>query len=433
MPRLARAAAASGPAARPVRVGGVKMRPDLRDPAAPRDIEIIQITTDPQVGGSHIYMEAPIFAPDSKRFILQRSGHAHGSERDDPNHQFMRCDIDDGFSLHPLTDEVATTSPSVSPDGKYLYYFVDQTKKDRGRLTLKQVNLDGTDRRTLLVLDTALPGAKQWPNRLYPLSTIRSDGKRLAISCMLYEGAAEAQTFGLMVFNLEQPAVEVIVRGMSWSNMHPQYSRSFDPLASRDLLLQENHGAILRSDGEWVRLAEPLGADIHVARDDGTNWRSLPWGRDGNERCQGHQCWRGRSDWCITSTVTAQPPEEQLFESRPVATIEHIGSKTPGGIRNHLSRGHKTPHFFHFATDIAGKRLVTDCEPFTANARIYVARLGEPGRDPAGDWLCLARPRPTATKTAHMHPFLSPDGGTGFFNSDESGKLQAYAIRGLAV
>jgi hypothetical protein len=30
-----------------------------------------------------------------------------------------------------------------------------------------------------------------------------------------------------------------------------------------------------------------------------------------------------------------------------------------------------------------------------------------------------------------MHPFLSPDGKSAFFNSDESGTLQAYMIRGL--
>ena len=34
-------------------------------------------------------------------------------------------------------------------------------------------------------------------------------------------------------------------------------------------------------------------------------------------------------------------------------------------------------------------------------------------------------------KQAHIHPFLSPDGSMAFFNSDESGILQAYMIRGL--
>ncbi len=31
---------------------------------------------------------------------------------------------------------------------------------------------------------------------------------------------------------------------------------------------------------------------------------------------------------------------------------------------------------------------------------------------------------------ADIHPFLSPDGQSGFFNSDESGILQAYMVRG---
>jgi Tol biopolymer transport system component len=34
-------------------------------------------------------------------------------------------------------------------------------------------------------------------------------------------------------------------------------------------------------------------------------------------------------------------------------------------------------------------------------------------------------------KGSHIHPFLSPDGRMAFFNSDESGRLQAYMIRGL--
>jgi hypothetical protein len=44
------------------------------------------------------------------------------------------------------------------------------------------------------------------------------------------------------------------------------------------------------------------GADIHVLRDDGSTFRDMPWGRDGNEFCKGHQCWRGRTSWAITST-----------------------------------------------------------------------------------------------------------------------------------
>lgn len=111
----------------------------------------------------------------------------------------------------------------------------------------------------------------------------------------------------------------------------------------------------------------------------------------------------------------------------------HIGVKTSAGVRNDLSRDYPSPQFYHFATDLAGERLVTDAEPFNPETgRIMLARFGRPGRDPLTDWTCLARPRPSGRKQAHMHPFLSPDGRYAFFNSDESGTLQAYIVRGFA-
>src|SRR5690606_21960268 len=117
-----------------------------------------------------------IFTPDSKRFVLHRSAHAHGSNKDDPAHQYLLCDIEDGCSLTPLTEECGVTAPSVSPDGQHLYYFVNETEVNGGRLTLKRVRLDGTARETILVLDAGIPGTGQRPSRIYPLSTISSDG-----------------------------------------------------------------------------------------------------------------------------------------------------------------------------------------------------------------------------------------------------------------
>lgn len=408
-------------------------RPDLLDEAWRDRLELIQLTTDAQVGGSHIYMEAQVFTPDSRRFILQRSGHAHGSDRNDPHHQFMLCDTDDHCRLHPLTDELGTTGPAVSPDGQYLYYFVDHTAKKRGgRALLMRVKLDGTERETLFAIDHKLPGTSLRPSQIYPLSTISSDGKRIAISArMSNQPASGPLPYGLMVFDLEQATVNVIIHGPSWSNMHPQYCRSSDPALRHDILIQENHHRLIDPQGEYVKPADPLGADIHVIRDDGTNFRDLPWGRDGNEFCQGHQCWRGRTGWAITSTSVRQPPEAQLIESLPVAPSGHRGINAPGGVRNDLSREHPQPTFHHFATDIAGQRFITDYAPFTPAGTVMIARLGEAGKEPLSDWQCIARPRCSGDKTTHMHPFVSPDGRSAFFNSDESGRLQAYMIRGL--
>ena len=165
-------------------------------------------------------------------------------------------------------------------------------------------------------------------------------------------------------------------------------------------------------------------------RDDGTNFRSMPWGRDGNEACQGHQCWRGRSDWAITSTGTRKPPEAQLIEGRAAPSSDHVGIQTPGTVRNDLSREFPNPHFYHFATDIEGRRLISDAAPFDQGGKIYLADFGTPGEDPLRNFRYLLCPKSSCQKQAHIHPFLSPDGAMGFFNSDESGLLQAYLVRG---
>lgn len=406
-------------------------RPDLLDAKSPPDLEVFQLTTETGVPSSHVYMEAQVFTLDSKRLVLHRSADAHGSNREDPEHRYLLCDLENGCALRPLTDERGATGPAVSPDGNFFYYFVDETRTNGGRLTLKRVNLDGSDRQTVLVLDGPLPGTKFRPSRIYSLSTISSDGQRLAIGGFLGDGQTANAPFGLMVFDVVKASVNLVLQGPTWCNLHPQYSRSLDPEQSHDLLVQENHGNQCTPDGEITRLVGGEGADIHVIRDDGTDFRNLPWGRDGNEQCQGHQCWRGRSHWAITSTVTRKPAEYQLIEGRPLPHAGHVGLLSPGAFRNDLSRGFSRPFFFHFGVDLAGRRLISDAGPLDKRASIHHAELGEPGEEPARNFRYLLCPKSSCVKTAHIHPFLSPDGRLGFFNSDESGVLQAYLIRGL--
>lgn len=407
----------------------LRFRPDLVDPEAPSGTEVIQLT-EGSVPSCHVYMEAQVFAPDSKRFVLHRSAHAHGSSKDDPEHRYLLCDIEDGCALSPLTEETGATAPSVTPDGRFLYYFVNETKANGGRLTLKRVRLDGTDRQTILVLDAGIPGTNYRPSRIYPLSTISSDGKRLALAAFLGDGQTPGAPFGLMVFDLRKATVDLILKGQTWCNLHPQYSRSRRARAERDLLVQENHGNKCKPDGSIETLVSGAGADIHVIRDDGTDFRTMPWGRDGVERCQGHQCWRGRSEWAITSTGTTGRGA-CLIEGLAAQDEGHQGLKTAGGVRNDLTREIAEPNFYHFATDAEGKRLVSDTGPMNPEGRVVVAELGAPGKEPLHTLRRIAWPKCSWKKGAHIHPFLSPDGSTGFFNSDESGALQAYMVRGF--
>lgn len=406
----------------------VKIRQDLLDHKSPKGTEIFQLTSG-DVPYSHIYMEAQIFTPDSKRFILHRSAHPHGSDKNDPRHQYLVCDTEAGCSLHPITEETGATAPSVSPDGTLLYYFVNETEINGGTLTLKSVRLDGSERQTVMVIDSPLHGTPHRPSLIYPLSTIRSDGKSIALSCFLGDGRSENQLWGLMIFDLEKISVSLILKGQNWCNIHPQYCRSTDIAEMRDMLVQENHGNFSDASGKVIKGVGGVGADIHLIRDDGTNFRNMPWGRDGNELCQGHQSWRGRTAWAITSTINRIPDEQQLIESKAVEYSGHIGALSPGGIRNRLSRSFATPCFFHFATDIAGKLLVTDTgDKKSLSGGLYIAKTGEPGIDPLSDWTCLCQPR---ASQVHMHPFLSPDGTMAFFNSDESGILHTYMARGF--
>lgn len=404
-------------------------RPDLLAADSPAGLEVFQITTEPDVPSSHIYMEAQIFTPDSKRFVLHRSSHSHGSDAHAPQHRYLLCDLENSGELIPLTDELGPTAPALSPDGAWMYYFVNQTEVNGGALILKRVALDRTRRETILTLDEPLPGTPYRPSQIYPISTISSDGQRLAIPAFLGDGRSPNAPWGLMVFDLVKAEVRLILEGPSWCNLHPQYCRSTDPQATHDLLIQENHGNQCNPRGEYIHLVSGRGADIHVIRDDGSNLRDLPWGRVPEEHCQGHQCWWGQSEWAITGTCSSDR-RERLIAGRAAPHADHLGRAQPGAVRLDLSRNFPEPHFLHFATDRLGRRLITDHGPSIPGGGLFLAELQEPGRNQRPLFRFLLSPK-TDFKNCHIHPFLSPDGKTGFFNSNENGRLQAYLVKNL--
>ena len=139
--------------------------------------------------------------------------------------------------------ELGATAPSIAPAGDVLFYFTNETEPAQGgRLTLKRVNLDGTQREQICVVDGVLPGAPGPFSCPYPLSTVSSDGQRVAISGFLGDGSAADAPWGLLVFDVPSGRVELILQGSTWCNVHPQYCRSKESSASHDLLVQENHG-----------------------------------------------------------------------------------------------------------------------------------------------------------------------------------------------
>lgn len=418
-------------------------RDDLLGPDSPEDLAVYQLTSRPDVPACHVYMESQIFTSDSRYFILQEGVGTHGTDHRHPQHRYLLAEVESG-ELTPVTDEIGVTAPSVSPDDRYFYYFVNESSPGKGRITLKRRHLDGTCPETLSVLDGPLRGTRLTASNPYTLSTISSDGARLAISCYLGDGLHEGAPYGLLVFDLLKGGPpELVLQGPTWCNMHPQYSRSLDPVASRYLMVQENHGAISRPDGKVVHLGGGLGADVHVIRDDGQHFQNLPAGRTAEERVTGHQCWRGRSEWAILSVTQGDPAlmalkesEIGLVETRALPFVDHRGLEETAARRNFMTRRFAGPHFNHFGSDLAGERIISDFRPSWDPERpvddgLYLMELGKPGSEAALSITYLLKPGSSWKTSAHVHPALSPDGRTALFNSDESGQVQAFMISQL--
>ena len=105
-------------------------RPDLLDSSSPAGLRIVQITTNPDQSSWNVYTEAPVFTPDSRRFLFVREGN------------YWLCDLRDNFGLRQLTNERGATAPSVTPDGRWMYYIVEAERP----LRLKRLSLQSFTR-----------------------------------------------------------------------------------------------------------------------------------------------------------------------------------------------------------------------------------------------------------------------------------------------
>lgn len=423
---------------------GLLARPEFLDQQSPPELELFEIQFDGELPACHVSMEAQVFTPDSRFLLLHYGAGVQSFNRNTPGRGYFLCELETGVAT-PVAMERGAIAPVVSPDGQFIYYFIDTSYPGGGRVILMRRRLDGTEPTVLSVLDANLPGTTFRPSLPNPLSTISSDGSRLAISFFLGDGHHDGAPYGLVVFDLINGSSNLILHGPSWSNIHAQYSRSVDAAHRADILIQENHSGLSTADGRRKRGGGGWGADIHVIKDNGQHLRNLPWGRNGQEWCSGHQCWRGTTPWVIGSVVIGDTRaldekncELHLMESLPTEHWEHHGIAAPKGLRNRICRNFQPAHFNHMACDLSGQYLVADYRPswdpeVVSEDAIYLMRLGEPGEDPALAVVRLLSPCSSWREVAHVHPFFSPDGKNILFNSDRTGVTRPYLLKHLPV
>ena len=262
--------------------------------------------------------------------------------------------------------------------GIHLFYFIDQTVAGGGWWAVKRLDLNTLQRETVCRFENPGPGGRSL-SRFSGAGTISTDGIRMCMGAYLGDGKTKNAPWGIVVIDVKQAAAEIVVESQSFCNAHPQYSRSRDPEAMYDILVQDNHGCDIDERGDRVKLAGGAGADVHVIRDDGSNFRSMPWGRDGVEECQGHQAWRGEMTTAVASLVIRDQERYPLVESRPVVPVagaEHDGIKIAGGWRNRVSRNMEREDSCHFAFDPTGTRLISDTFGYRGRARDLRNLLG---------------------------------------------------------
>lgn len=407
-------------------------RPDMLYGGNSERLKVIQISASDTLPSNHIYMESHIFTPDSTRFIFQRyANFTMNRNASKLDREYMLCDISDKCSFRLLTDEKGAKGPSISEDGKYMYYIADESSPDKGYWSVSRIDLDSFRKETILKVDSPLPGNGHRLSCLYTLTSISSDGKRLCTSGYLGDGILRDAPWGIAVIDLEKGRAEIIFEGKNYCNAHPQYCRSKEAKASHDILLQENHGCRVNEKGEKILADGGLGTDIHVICDDGSNFRSMPWARDGNEFCQGHQAWRGEMLSAVTSTTIKSNGTSTLLEAFPLPVNRqnaHDGIKIPNSLRNDLSRNIEAPYFCHFAFDHSGTKFISDTS--SGDGQLIIGSIPDLP-DCALTASPLLRHRSSFSPYyTHPHPFLSPDGKYAFFNSDESGLAQIYMVTG---
>jgi len=411
-------------------------RRDLLDPSSPAEIEVFQITPD-ETTNANLYPGTPVFLADRCSFVF-RSGP-----------ELRICYPEDGFASKTIVPAgQGGGSGLMSGDGRYLYYGANRKTNPGDAFTLLRCDIESGKVDTILSLltvpGTSLPGKQiRWDGAC---ATISADDKRAATLVYLGDGIKPNSPFGILVIDLEKGEAAVVAEDPEFPSAHLQYCKA--PEAGHDLMVQHAHGALHDETGKSIRNLGPpefKGVDVHVIRDDGTGWRDMPWGRDGQESCIGHQFWRGSGTSAVSITLQnndlsyghAEGTRQEVVEGWPVAADrygEHLGLLNPGARRNVLSRNFEQPRFCHLSMDAPGLKFAFDTfvynDPHRSGQRIYSAWA--PDAEAPLQFQYLLNAGGDFSKT-HCHPILSPDGSRLYFQSNETGKNQVYMVQGAGL
>ena len=431
--------------------------PEMLSTISDPNLEVHQITTDLD-SDAHVaamHLSHALFTPDSTRcvFVRQRGAGltdadpARGSTHPLGKVELALCEIDEGFALRTLTDEEHVGAPVMTPDGRYLYYFLDQSGEERPRIILKRIDLHDFRTETVLVVDSPVEGVGRVPRggHMYDAASLSRDGTRLSTSCSFYQD--DDPLFSDLIIDLERMSIRgFLFQPYDWRPLGTYY-RGRDPRYFHHLLFVHGHRRSgWDAQGQWYNEPDGLAerATLHVRTDEGLPVGSVPIGDEGEG--VDHPVWRGGLYEVVTHTssfTTAPYWRGIMLMAAPVACApedQYKGARIPGARRTELTRFIKRPDLCHHAWDAAGTRVVCDTEGWHGRGPTAYLWLGTVVDDDAGapyvlpKYLLHPQSSWNGSYWLECQPAMSPDCRTIFFNSDylcKPGHPQVFCVRGF--
>ena len=423
--------------------------PEMLSTVSAPNLNVFRITTEPAASA----WREGFFTPDSRHFIFQRRWADGGN-------QFLMCDLDEGFRLRALTESgVPTLAPTVSPDSRYLYYFVDESHLPNPRLLLNRLSLETFATDTLTVIDCAVDGIGRRPcaggkpsRGLNRNASIRADGKSILAGAN-FAGPDGADHFAPLYVNLDTLRAHAFPwEPYSW-RVGGAYFPGPDPAhLTHALMGRANRSQHWDEQGTYTEqwFSEIHRSSLHIVNEQGTLVGTVPIGGKGEG--VDHPGWRGGRYEIVTHTSdtnTAPHWRGVLLCAEPVSCAPEDmtrGRDIPGPKRRfELTRKIRRPDVCHHSWTLDGTHMVADTEGWAGRgtpcpqgpaAYLYLGTVIEPPNEEpylVPQYLLHPRSSWNGAYTENV-PVLSPDGRTVMFLSDWLGKVgtpQLFAAQGF--
>jgi len=397
-------------------------------PVSPPDLEVIQVTTDEAYTSFNVYnVDCPCVTPDSSKLVFCRQ--KEDTPEAAPTREFWLCHLDDGFAIEPIvrpSGEAWTLGACVSPDGEWIYG-IEQAADG---LLLQRIGV--ATRREETVAEAPLAVTHKG------VPIVSADGKR-AFQLAYFGDGKTRGTWGGYVFDIESGARNELHFGNDCQNAHAQYRK--DPANSHDIMFIGGTGVEVPPDGSWSQdKGDGFGGGANVIRDDGTDLRAIPVGRDPQEIHGGHTTWRGDQGTVVTAAYVTPTTawSSPLIEARPAPVTEQDrwhGKNLPGTWRARITCGLAQEDSCHFAFDARGRHVVSDTDGYCGKGLLSFLWLGtyvddEPDSPHVRSRYLLLPRSSWKGQPSHPHPFFTPDAQCVCFNSDFPGRPQLHIARG---